>query len=62
MNNTVKNEMMNLLTNNNKAYTQGENNTVSDILADIQDENPNNEKVEKKESEENPSKDELKND
>lgn len=43
MNNKVKNEMMNLLTNNNKAYTQGENNTVSDILADIQDENPNNE-------------------
>ena len=42
MNNKVKNEMMNLLTNNNKAYTQGENNTVSDILADIQDENPNN--------------------
>lgn len=43
MNNKVKNEMVNLLTNNNKAYTQGENNTVSDILADIQDENPNNE-------------------
>lgn len=43
MNNKVKNEMMNLLTNNNKAYTHGENNTVSDILADIQDENPNNE-------------------
>lgn len=43
MNNKVKNEMMNLLTNNNKAYTQGENNTVSDILADIQDENTNNE-------------------
>lgn len=43
MNNKVKNEMMNLLTNNNKAYTQGENNTVSDILADIQDENHNNE-------------------
>ncbi|YP_010510088.1 DNA helicase [uncultured phage cr29_1] len=43
MNNKVKNEMMNLLTNNNKAYTQGENNTVSDILADILDENPNNE-------------------
>ena len=43
MNNKVKNEMMNLLTNNNKAYTQGENNTVSDILADIQDENSNNE-------------------
>lgn len=43
MNNKVKNEMMNLLTNNNKAYTQGENNTVSDILADIQDENLNNE-------------------
>lgn len=43
MNNKIKNEMMNLLTNNNKAYTQGENNTVSDILADIQDENPNNE-------------------
>ena len=43
MNNKVKNEMMNLLTNNNKAYTQGENNTVSDILVDIQDENPNNE-------------------
>lgn len=43
MNNKVKNEMMNLLTNNNKAYTQGENNTVSDILSDIQDENPNNE-------------------
>ena len=43
MNNKVKNEMMNLLTNNNKAYIQGENNTVSDILADIQDENPNNE-------------------
>lgn len=43
MNNKVKNEMMNLLTNNNKAYTQGENNTVSDILTDIQDENPNNE-------------------
>lgn len=43
MNNKVKNEMMNLLTNNNKAYTQGENNTVSDILADIQDGNPNNE-------------------
>lgn len=43
MNNKVKNEMMNLLTNNNKAYTQGENNTVSDILADIQNENPNNE-------------------
>lgn len=43
MNNKVKNEMMNLLTNNNKAYTNGENNTVSDILADIQDENPNNE-------------------
>lgn len=43
MNNKVKNEMTNLLTNNNKAYTQGENNTVSDILADIQDENPNNE-------------------
>lgn len=43
MNNKVKNDMMNLLTNNNKAYTQGENNTVSDILADIQDENPNNE-------------------
>ena len=43
MNNKVKNEMMNLLTNNNKAYTQGENNTGSDILADIQDENPNNE-------------------
>lgn len=43
MNNKVKNEMMNLLINNNKAYTQGENNTVSDILADIQDENPNNE-------------------
>lgn len=43
MNNKVKNEMMNLLTNNNKAYTQGENNTISDILADIQDENPNNE-------------------
>lgn len=43
MNNKVKNEMMNLLTNNNKAYTQGENNTVSDILADIQDESPNNE-------------------
>lgn len=43
MNNKVKNQMMNLLTNNNKAYTQGENNTVSDILADIQDENPNNE-------------------
>lgn len=43
MNNKVKNEMMNLLTNNNKAYTQGQNNTVSDILADIQDENPNNE-------------------
>ena len=43
MNNKVKNEMMNLLTNNNKAYTQGENNTVSDILADIQDQNPNNE-------------------
>lgn len=43
MNNKVKNEMMNLLTNNNKAYTQGENNTVSDILADIQDKNPNNE-------------------
>ena len=43
MNNKVKNEMMNLLTNNNKSYTQGENNTVSDILADIQDENPNNE-------------------
>lgn len=43
MNNKVKNEMMNLLTNNNKVYTQGENNTVSDILADIQDENPNNE-------------------
>lgn len=42
MNNKVKNEMMNLLTNNNKAYTQGENNTISDILADIQDENPNN--------------------
>ena len=42
MNNKVKNEMMNLLTNNNKAYTQGENNTVSDILADIQNENPNN--------------------
>ena len=42
MNNKVKNEMMNLLTNNNKAYTQGENNTVSDILADIQDENPDN--------------------
>ena len=42
MNNKVKNEMMNLLTNNNKAYTQGENNTVSDILADIQDENPEN--------------------
>lgn len=42
MNNKIKNEMMNLLTNNNKAYTQGENNTVSDILADIQDENPNN--------------------
>lgn len=42
MNNKVKNEMMNLLTNNNKAYTQGENNTVSDILADIQDGNPNN--------------------
>lgn len=43
MNNKVKNEMMNLLTNNNKAYTHGENNTVSDILADIQDENHNNE-------------------
>lgn len=43
MNNKVKNEMMNLLTNNNKAYTQGQNNAVSDILADIQDENPNNE-------------------
>ena len=43
MNNKVKNEMMNLLTNNNKAYTQGENNTISDILADIQDKNPNNE-------------------
>lgn len=42
MNNKVKNEMMNLLTNNNKAYTQGENNTVSDILADIQDENLEN--------------------
>ena len=42
MNNKVKNEMMNLLTNNNKAYTQGENNTVSDILADIQDGNPDN--------------------